>query len=437
MRKINLCFVSLAMVFMIFTSCTKDDPEVATSEKASLSFGALVNDLVTKAATKQTVADLPACTDDTPAYVRIVLMQGETAIIGSEAEPYRIDLVSGQLFTEEDPALELDPGAYSLDHFSVYNADDELIWLAPRIGSDLADFVDVTLPISINLGAGVKKYVDVPVLCFDDRDVNEYGYLFFELDAVRAYEFCFFANYCDDDGRHYSANYTLNVWLGTDSTGTPLYTGLAPEKGVDNNGDFYTSPVCLALPYNEVADEDYVYYQITLADWDDNYGTATPITLDGILSRSDIEANFGPDMTVDYEHIRFNCSPGGGEPTGPVCLPPVSGDCERVVFIQVVNDADLAEGVNPSYPLFTEGGEEVGDITYQLFQRASMKDLLTATVNLDAGWTATNARFTLPNVGEDDVCVNNINDDNFDLVYEAFDLTYPVQARVAINVCPD
>ncbi|SDL29229.1 hypothetical protein SAMN04488034_10393 [Salinimicrobium catena] len=436
MKNLRLFIASLVVFTLIFTSCSKDEPQIEGSEKASLSFGAIVNDLLNRSGTKQAVMDLPACSDDTPAYVHVVLMQGDTEIVGTETEPYRVDLVAGQIFTEEDPALQLDPGSYSLNHFSVYNDAGDLLWIAPRLGSELAEFVDGALPLTINLGAGVKKYVEVPVLCFDDREVNQYGYLFFELDEVRAYELCFFANYCDDDGRHYTANYNLDIWLGTDNTGEILYSDLVPETGIDENGDFFARPVCVALPINDVPDEDYIYYEATLLNWNENYDSPTPIVLSGTLSRNDIEANFGPDMTVEYEHLRFNCVPGGGEPTGPVCLPAITGDCERAVFIQMVGN-DGPSGLTEFYPIFTQDGDEVGTIRYNLVKRPAMKDLLTATVDLNDGWTATHARFTLPNVDEDDVCVNNINDDNFDMVYEAANLTYPVQARVAINVCPE
>ncbi len=320
MKQLKLFFASLVVLTLFFTSCSTDEPQTDTSKKASLSFGAIVNDVANKVMTRQSLDDLPDCSADAPAYVRIVLMQGENEVVGTAEDPYRIDLVAGQLFTQEDPALELDPGSYTLDHFSVYNEAGDLIWVAPRAGSDLSDFVDNTLPITFNLGAGVKKYVDVPVLCFDNRDVNEYGYAFFELDAIRTYEYCFFANYCDDEGRHYTANYSVNIWLGTDNTGDVLYSGLEPVTGIDENGDFFARPVCMALPVNDDPNEDYLYYEVTLLDWDENYGTVTPIVLNGTLSRSDIEANFGPDNTVEYEHLRFNCSGGGDEPTGPACL---------------------------------------------------------------------------------------------------------------------
>lgn len=436
MKKLRLCIASLAVFTMIFTSCSKDETQIENSEKASLSFGAIVNDLMNKSGVKQAISDIPACSDDTPDFVRIVLMQDDVEVVGTEASPYRVDLVTGQLFTEEDPELELEPGTYSLAHFSVYNEAGDLIWIAPRAGSELASFVDVTLPLSISLGAGVKKYVDVPVLCYDDREVNVYGYLFFEFDTVRAYEFCFFANYCTDDGRHYTANYSVDFWLGTDSAGTVLYEDLEPETGVDANGDFYARPVCVALPWNDDAEEQYIYYEVTLLDWDENYGTATPMVRTGTLSRADIEANFGPDMTISYEHLRFNCPNPPGEPTGPVCLPDVTGDCERVIFMQAVGSSEQPSGLTQFYPLNVDG-TQVGTIRYNLVKRQALRDLLTATVQLNEGWSATNARFTLPNFDEDDVCINNINDDNFDMVYEAPSLTYPLQARVAINICPE
>lgn len=427
----------MAMFTMIFTSCSKEEVGVEENQKATISFEAVVNDLLAKkTVNKQAIADIPSCSDDDPAYVRIVLMQGDNAIVGTSEDPYRVNLVTGQTFTNEDPALELEPGNYSLDHFSVYNAMDELIWIAPRMGAELASFVDNPLPLAISLGAGVKKYVDVPVLCYDEREVNEYGYLFFELETVEALTFCFFANYCDDNGRHFTANYSVDIWLGTDASGEVIYEGLTPDTGINDDGDFFASPLCVALPGNDDPEEDYIYYEVTLQDWDENYGSATPIVLTGTLSRSDIEANFGPDMTVEYEHLYFNCEGEGEEPTGPACLPALTGDCERVIFIQMVGN-DRPSGETEFYPIFTEDGDEVGTIRYNLVKRNAMRDLLTASVQLDEEWTATNARFTLPNINEDDVCVNNINDDSFDLVYEAGNLTYPIQARVAVNVCPE
>lgn len=310
MKKLNLFFAMMGAIALLFYACSKDENTVTADEKASLSFGAIVQDLTNKAAEKQSdLGNIPACSDDAPSHVEIVLMQGDTEVVGSIEDPFRVDLVSGQVFTEEVPELQLDPGTYSLEHFSVYNSADELIWLAPK-GGVMAEFVDHALPLSINLAAGVKKYVDVSVLCYDDRDVNQYGYQFFELDTTEAYEFCFFANYCPpgENDRHYVANYSVNIWLGTDDTGTPIYTDVGPVTGVNEAGDFYADPTCFVLPVNEDPNEPYLYYEVTLLDWPDNYGSVEPgVVLDGTLTVQQIMENFDGDDNLNYEHLRFNC----------------------------------------------------------------------------------------------------------------------------------
>ncbi len=306
MKNFKNYLAGLAVFALLFSSCSKEETGVdPTTEKATLSFGAIVADLASQSTNKQSdLSDLPECSDAAPAYVEIVLMQGDEYIVGGDA-PYRVDLVSGQVFTEEDPALELDPGTYSLEHFAVYDAAGNLTWIAPK-GGVLAEFVDAPLPLSINLGAGVKKYVDVSVVCYDDRDVNEYGYLFFEFDTTRAFEFCFFANYCTPEGRHFPARFSVEFSID----GTVIYTAAENinEVGVNAAGDNYARPICFALPdlpqYGD--DEEYLDYTITLLDWDGVYdGPGTVIT--GSLSRNEVEANFDGDDNVNYEHIRFGC----------------------------------------------------------------------------------------------------------------------------------
>lgn len=313
MKNFRIYLSFIAVFALLFTSCSKDEATGEnSSDSATLSFGAMVQDLAAKASTKQaTLDDLPDCTGDVPAYVEIVLMQGETEVVGTASDPYQVNLVAGELFTEEDPALELVPGDYILDHFAVYNEGGDLIWIAPRVGGALADWVGNPLPMDISLGAGVKKYVDVPVLCFDNRDVNEYGYTFFDLDATPVYEYCFFANYCDPSGRHYPARYSVDISID----GEPIYTGVINNVDINNDGDPYADPLCFDLPIlAEYGDAAYIHYTVTLLDWDPIYDAAPMAPIEGDLSAADIMANFdGTDM-VDYEHLRFGCDGNGEEP---------------------------------------------------------------------------------------------------------------------------
>ncbi|NJY62994.1 hypothetical protein HC174_09505 [Salinimicrobium sp. CDJ15-81-2] len=316
MKKIKIYLSFIAVFALLFTSCSKDENSNTTnSDKATLTFGAIVADLAAKSTEKQSaIGDMPACSDDTPAYVEIVLMQGDNEVVGTAAEPYRVDLVPNQIFTQEDEALELVPGNYSLNHFSVYDADGDLLWLAPR-GGDLAAFVDNSLPIAIDLGAGVKKYVDVSVLCYDDRDVNLYGYQFFELDINEAFEFCFFANYCTPEGRHYPARYSVDISID----GTTLYEGVINNTDRNDDGDLYAEALCFALPNLEAYEdnEEYIDYTLTLLDWteeDDAYGDVEQTVITGSLSRTEIMANFDGDDDVEYEHFRFGCGDDDQEP---------------------------------------------------------------------------------------------------------------------------
>ncbi|MGB7785635.1 MAG: hypothetical protein WBL27_05990 [Salinimicrobium sp.] len=308
MKKISsyLCFI--AVFAILFASCSKDEESIKDqSEKASLSFGAIVQDLVQKASTRQsTTDDLPECSEDVPAYVEIVLLQDGSPVVGSAESPFRIDLVDGQIFTEEVPELELTPGTYTLDEFMVYDEAGDLIWVAPR-GGILADFVETPLPLTINLGAGVKKYVDVSVLCYDNRDVRQYGYLFFDIDTNEAIEMCVFGNYCDDTGRHYPAHFRLDVYDYTGGQmGDLIHDDLMNTVTMNEFGDYAGTPVCFPLPDREGQDQYFI--EVTLLN-SDAYGNVTEeVVKTAIVTDDEVKALFDGDDNLDYAHFRVGCS---------------------------------------------------------------------------------------------------------------------------------
>lgn len=311
MKKMKVYLLGLTILTFVFSSCSKEENKIdPETDFATLTFSAIVEDLTNKETSKQSTADIPICTDDTPAYVEIILMQDDSEIVGSAGDPFRIDLVAGQLFTQEVPELQLTPGNYTLEYFAVYNSAGDPIWLAPTEGSILSEFVDNALPYNISLGAGVKKYVDVSVLCYDDRNVNEYGYTFFDFDMTETFEYCFFVNYCDEAGRHYPARYSVDITID----GEPVVTGVINTTGTNEDGDWYADPLCLHLPdlpeFDD--DEEYLDYTVTLLDWEGVYD-AEEMTITGSLSRNDIMENFNGDAGIDYEHLRFGCEDGNGE----------------------------------------------------------------------------------------------------------------------------
>lgn len=336
MKTLKILVATLA-VFTLLSSCSQDNETTRGSEdKVTLTFGAILNDLVAnRMQSKQAISELPECSDDDPVFIEIILTRNGSAVVGSIATPFRIDLVAGQIYTKDVPELELDPAMYRLDYLTVHNAGGDVIWIAPQTNSPLGEFVEMGLPMDIDLRAGVKKYVDVPVLCYDDRDVNEYGYLFFELDTNRAIKFCIFGNYCppSENDRHYPASYSVSVWSGTDATGTPLYTNVYNQTGYYDNGDYYAEPLCVALP--DTDGEDQYYFEITLRSSDEYGQVEERIIREGILTDTEVKTLFVGDNMLDYYHFREGCE---GDDSPPIfqdpddeadfykaCLTPVNG----------------------------------------------------------------------------------------------------------------
>ncbi|MDT0644681.1 hypothetical protein RM553_17710 [Zunongwangia sp. F363] len=319
MKKFKLFLMGFLASAMLLVSCSKDEPVNEATEQqevATLTFGATLNDLLNRAAnTKQHFSDVPECSDAAPATVMVVLSEG-----GIDMDPVTINVLSDDLdsdgdmdyFTDYSEDLELMPGTYELEEFIVYDASANPIWIAPIDDDDSGEYdgyVMDALPITINLGAGVKKYVDVEVLCYDERQVNEYGYLFFDIIPNQAIEFCVFGNYCTDNGRHYPAEYSVNIWLGTDDTGTVLYTDETNSVEMDNNGDYAGTPLCFALPDTE--GEDQYYMEVTLLNSDAYPDVTEEVVYSAVLTDEEVREMFDGEDAVDYYHFGINCGGGG------------------------------------------------------------------------------------------------------------------------------
>lgn len=325
MKNFKLLFAYLTVTALLFASCSKEDESIPNnSEKATLSFATVLNDLVeNKSALKQAVGEtIPECSDEAPAYVHVVLSGTEN--VGTMTNPVVVDVNStpgdydgdgeDEFFTEESTQLELTPGAYTLEHFVVFDSNNNIIWVAPKAGGSMDGFVQNTLPMNFDLGTGVKKYIDVEVLCFDDRLVNEYGYLFFDIEENRAIEFCVFGNYCDENGRHFPAHFRVEVWTysgdSANPKGTPLFDAENPyinEVGVNEDGDAYASTLCFPLP--DTPGVDRYYGEIHVLEFG-NENDEGRIVTSGVFTDANVRNLFGQGDTTDYYHFRENCEMG-------------------------------------------------------------------------------------------------------------------------------
>ena len=339
----------LSVFALLFTSCSKEESALPDEEATAIvSFSTMLNDVMaTKSSSKQSLDEIPECSDDAPAFVDVVLSErvngNSVEVVGTVAAPLRLAVSSNpgdydgdgipEYFTEEHSDLELPMGRYYLDYFVVRNSSQQVIWVAPTSQSDLGNFVTNALPIPIDLEAGVKEYVDVEVLCYDERMVRKYGYLFFDIHGNEALQYCFFANYCDPNGRHFSASYVVDVWtLNDDGSRDYIYEDEANFADINEDDETFAEPLCLILPnLTDYEDgEDYIFYEVRLLDWieDGAYGNINEEVhvITGSLSRNDIVGNYVSETVIDYEHLRFGCE---GEPGGNTNPCPGTGDTDE------------------------------------------------------------------------------------------------------------
>ncbi|WP_026838042.1 hypothetical protein [Gillisia sp. JM1] len=330
MKTINYYWSIFAFVALLFTSCTTEETAVDTSpdakNSAELTFGALLDNLANRSMNKDHFSQVPTCSDAEPDMAMVTFSYPGSG--GDKVVEVGISEDSDGYFTEYNELLKI-PVAQgteftkvTLKGFRVYDSSDNLIWVAPIAPGDFAGYITKPLPFDVDVYAGTKPYIDVEVLCFDRRDVNEYGYPFFDLVPGKIYPLCFFANLCVGE-RHFVGDYTLDLYYDDGTGRIQLYTSgdanAMPTTGLAN-GNYFANPLCVVVPDKPegfLDSQDYLFYVITPKDWTGNYGDVnnTPLAEEG-LSWNDVNALLNTDgETNEYIHVFIGCddTPGGGD----------------------------------------------------------------------------------------------------------------------------
>lgn len=341
MKTFKFYLALIAVFSLLMTSCSKDEvgaEDPISDNVASLTLGPVLQSMEADLNRQQiTPDDTPECSELPPAFAQIRLVYGDddTEVITI----VRILSDSDGLFTEYSDDLEIPiPSgetsvSVTLTDFVVWSDDGgspgEVIWVAPKDGSEFDMFVDDPLENTFSLRAGSKNYVNVDVICFDDREVNLYGYQFFDITPVPLYEFCIFANYCADSGRDYTADYTFSLYEydadAEDGKGEMIYSGLTPNKG-ETDGTYWADPLCVAIPGpgDAAADEPYLVFEATLQNWNYTAGDDDEMVITQALTWEVVESLLdrdGDDETTNYWHIFFNCDEEDG-PSGTEAAQP-------------------------------------------------------------------------------------------------------------------
>jgi len=340
MKNFKFCIAYLAIFAMIFTSCSKDEvgvQEDPNTNMATISFGAVLNDFVANRAALKTplTGDVPVCSDAAPVKVRVALknsggmwVAGEDGDAGGFIEIPVIPNGSGGWMTKESSDLELPEGMYSLEYFAVLDAGNNILWIAPRENDEygpanFAAFVNDALPIDINLRVGVKKYIDVEVLCYDERFADEFGYLFFDFTVVDTITLCIFGNYCNEIGRHFPAQFSVEAWMYSGDPQNPKGEALTNEALENLTGFYqdpieaYAKPLCIVLPDRD--GEDSYYIEINILDFVGVYDAPEGLQQTLVISDAEILALYN-NGTNTYYHFREGCE---DEP-----CPSTDADCD-------------------------------------------------------------------------------------------------------------
>lgn len=358
MKKINYYLSFIAIVAMLFTSCSKEEgaaPIDESSESVILTFGAMLDNLANRSMNKDHFTQVPDCSAAEPAFAVIglsvegVVKPDITVAILSDSNGY---------FTAYSEALKIlvasgESVTITLNTFIVYDGNptlpgSEIIWIAPIESEDgeFDGYVTKPLPFNFELEAGTKPYIDVEVLCYDRRMVNEYGYVFFDLDQKEIFNFCLFGNFCTPEGRHFVANYTIDVWTyntTTETRGTQLYTkneANSTSIATLNNGVYQETPLCVALPDDPDSDSDAYYFEITLLDspeYDsDRVGT---IIRSGVLTEFEAKTLFVGDDKLEYYHFMEGCD---DDDTPPIFNDPTSNATTYYACLRALNNSKVA-----------------------------------------------------------------------------------------------
>ena len=158
-----LASLTLITGIVFLNSCSKDDTTKESDSLASISFKLNIDNNQSK----QGLSKIPVCSESLPSYADIVLSGSEN--LGSIANPFRVNFNSEGTETE---ALQLSNGTYQLDYFAVYDASDNMVWIAPT-QDEYAEYSTNPLPLNFEISLYNAETVNVDVVCLEDRILND------------------------------------------------------------------------------------------------------------------------------------------------------------------------------------------------------------------------------------------------------------------------
>jgi len=182
----------------------------------------------------------PMSCDNPPAdYAAIVISDG----VSTETYYPSVFYVNGVMYTQ---AIKLAPGSYFVSEFVLMQElgdpndrdDDEAVNAAPHEGSSYGALLSNPLPVYFTVDAFTKIEVEIEILCFEEADFEDFGFVWFRVTEIAIRQMWFFGDFCTKNFEDYATSdygpdvavdmpaiFRLDVYRNGDMTGSYTNVG--------------------------------------------------------------------------------------------------------------------------------------------------------------------------------------------------------------------
>ncbi|MEN8137111.1 MAG: hypothetical protein ABFR62_01625 [Bacteroidota bacterium] len=251
LKRLATSLVAIALV-VAFSSCEKQPVAKDGAQEVTIAINNLTNSLKKATVEGENTGDLPECSDAEADYAVVGLIDPNGKPVASMHLPILTNLDDGtQTVVVKTKTL----GEYTIDLFEVYDAEDNLIWAAPKPDSEYYDWVTNKIGDTFTVEAFKKIKVDIDVLCWQPYSYKEFGYYWFDFDRTEIKTLCFFGDICVLDPEPWAdffldggdplydmpAVYNIRIMQGENLIASA--SNITEEKPI-------SGPLCIEYPYH-------------------------------------------------------------------------------------------------------------------------------------------------------------------------------------------
>lgn len=282
MKKLLL---SLAISGLLLTSCEQDLPKENFNEPQEVTFNIGSNGGLLKAANTE-IPSMADCSIEAD-YVWM-LLNFDDGTNNGETQEFTIPVffVNGVLYTQ---AIKLPPGDYSLEDFILYadndtpddDSDDVVVSAAPHAESVYGELVINALDVEFTIEEFTKLEVEVDVYCYQPKDHELFGFVWFKPNLHIVKEVIFFGDFCAQNPDFYEGSkygnfpkvdmpaiFQIEVYKDSDSGDGFTYDLIATYDNFVNyvNNESSASVPPLKVPYIDSEGDD--NYKLKIYIWE-------------------------------------------------------------------------------------------------------------------------------------------------------------------------